>query len=80
LDQEVDLEIYIHLVKHNRETYLTVQRGKHRLPTVINDDLKYFILKFPKGMPIPEDINELEHIPIRKIKSVNSNTDESLFK
>jgi hypothetical protein len=80
LDQEVDLEIYIHLVKHNRETYLTVQRGKHRLPTVINDDLKYFILKFPKGMPIPEDINELEHISIRKIKSVNSNTDESLFK
>jgi hypothetical protein len=79
LDQEVDLEIYIHLMKHNKETYLTVQRGKHRLPTIVSDELKYFILKFPKGMPIPEDLNELNHIPIRKIRSAATNTDESLF-
>ncbi len=30
LDQEVDLEIYIHLAKYQKNTYLTVQRGKHR--------------------------------------------------
>jgi hypothetical protein len=30
LDQEVDLEIYIHVVGYQKEHYLTVQRGKHR--------------------------------------------------
>lgn len=30
IDQEVDLEIYIHIVKINGKSYLTIQRGKHR--------------------------------------------------
>lgn len=55
LDQECDLIFYIHLCKHMKETYITFQRDKHRLPTILPDHLKYFLLKFPKGMPIPED-------------------------
>ena len=47
LDQEVDLEIYIHLFKHNGVWYLSVQRGKHRLPSIVQDDYKYFLLPFP---------------------------------
>lgn len=30
IDQEVDMEILIHIVKLNGKSYLTVQRGKHR--------------------------------------------------
>lgn len=30
IDQEVDLEIYIHLVKREGRTWMTIQRGKHR--------------------------------------------------
>lgn len=56
LDQEIDLEIYIHLFQHKRKTYLAVQRGKHRLPTVVDQDDKYFMLPFTsKNMPILED-------------------------
>ena len=55
LDQEMDLEIYIHLFKRGKdETWLCVQRGKHRLPTIIPDSHKYYLMRFPKGMPIPD--------------------------
>lgn len=54
LDQEIDLDLYVHLFKQNKETYLAVQRGKHRLPTVISDEKKSFYMKFPKKMPIPD--------------------------
>ncbi len=56
LDQEVDLEIYLHLFQHKRKTYLAVQRGKHRLPTMVDQDDKYFMLPFmSKDMPLLED-------------------------
>lgn len=56
LDQEMDLELYIHLFQHKRKTYLAVQRGKHRLPTMVDPDDKYFMMPFvSKNMPILED-------------------------
>lgn len=58
LDQECDLIILAHLFKHNKETFFALQRDKHRLPTILPDVFKYFMLKFPKnGMPIPDDLN-----------------------
>lgn len=79
LDTEIDLELYIHLFKHNKETYLAVKRGKHRLPTIVDEDHKFFILKFPKGMPIPDDLNEIDPISFRKLKEAASNADEGMF-
>lgn len=57
LDQEVDREIYIHIEKLNNESYLTVQRGKDRLPTIISDSDKYAVYKFGELGPIPDDVN-----------------------
>lgn len=78
LDQEVDCEIYIHLFKHNGVWYLAVQRGKHRIPTIVPDEYKYFLLPFPKRMPIPDDL-EKERIGLHKLPSAASNADSSLF-
>ena len=52
----MDLELYIHKFKHGNKYYLSVTRGKHRIPTIVDDVYKYFALKFthPK-MPIPDD-------------------------
>lgn len=69
LDQELDLEIFIHKVKHNGKWYLTVQRGKHRIPTIVDDDYKYFILPFPYKMPIPADVLDEKPIHTRKLPS-----------
>jgi hypothetical protein len=74
LDQEIDLEIYIHVVSYQKEHYLTVQRGKHRITTIADEKDQYFILKFPKGMPIPDDIHG-EDTSLRSVKSQDS-TDE----
>jgi len=79
LDQEVDVEIYIHLFKHNKETYFSVQRGKHRIPTIINDEDKYYLMKFPKKMPLPDDIYT-EDQSFKKLPSASSNVNDDLFK
>ncbi len=78
LDQEVDGELYIHLFKHNKKTYLSVQRGKHRISSILGDEKKYVLYEFPKGMPIPDDLGK-ERIGMRKLPSAASNTDASLF-
>ena len=56
LDNELDLEFYQHIAKIGKVTWLAFQRGKHRIPTIVDDVYKYFALKFthPK-MPIPDD-------------------------
>lgn len=84
LDQEVDGELYIHLFKHAKETWLSFMRGKHRIPTILPDELKYFVMKFPRGMPIPDnrtnDQGELVGEGYRKLPNIVSNTSEDLFK
>ena len=40
------------LFTHKRKKYIALRRGKHRVPTVIPDEDKYFILPFP-GLNIP---------------------------
>lgn len=59
IDQELDLELYINLFTHKRKKYLAVRRGKHRVPTVIPDEDKYFILPFPSlNIPILPDLDK----------------------
>lgn len=82
LDQEMDLELYIHKFEHNKESFLCCQRGKHRISTILDDsDDKYYIMKFPHKMPIPEDING-EDSSFRRLPSraTASNTSDDMFK
>jgi hypothetical protein len=79
LDRVYDLGLLIHLFKHQKETYLSVYREKHRVPTIVEDDKRYMLFKFPKGMPIPSDINR-ERISTRKLPAPSSNASEELFK
>lgn len=57
IDQEVDLEIYIHIVKINGKSYLTVQRGKHRKVTPTAERHLYTVLPFDPVGDIPDDID-----------------------
>lgn len=78
LDRIYDGCLLIHLFKFNKETYFTVMLDKHRIPTVVDEDLKYCIFKFPKGMPIPyspDGVNEA----FTKMKAAPSNANDSLF-
>ena len=79
LDNEADLILYIHIAKHNREAYLTVQRDKHRGQSVIPDKDKYFLLKFPSKMPIADDREgEDQSLSVLNVNITNAN--EDLFK
>ena len=60
LDQEVDLEIYIAIERLNNEAFLTIQRGKHRTPTVIPEAHKYAVLKFTEKGCILDDFGKAD--------------------
>jgi hypothetical protein len=57
LDQELDMELYFHIEHLNGEAFLTCQRGKHRVPTVIPETHKYFVMKFTEKGCILDDVN-----------------------
>ena len=70
LDTEPDLEIHQHIVKVNGESYLTLQRGKHRKVGETRASDLYTVYKFEDYGNIPDDING----PDRSRRSVGGGT------
>lgn len=66
IDQEVDLEIYMHIVKFNGESWLTLQRGKHRIPGITLEEDLFTVYKFHTVGTIPWDIDK-EDMSVRKV-------------
>lgn len=56
IDQEVDLEIYIHKVIVNGRSYLTIGRGKHRKIRETPEKDKYLVLPFHDVGAIVDDL------------------------
>lgn len=56
IDQEVDLELYIHIVKVNGSSYLTVQRGKHRKVKITPDKDLFCVLPFSPVGGVRDDV------------------------
>lgn len=57
IDQEVDFEIVINIEKQGKDTYLAMQRGKHRKIKITPSDDLYRVYKFEEVGTIPDDIN-----------------------
>jgi hypothetical protein len=57
LDNEVDLEFYCHIEKFNGDSFLTIQRGKHRNNGIIEEIDKYCVYPFQRVGGILDDIN-----------------------
>jgi hypothetical protein len=58
IDQEVDVEVFLHIEKFNNMSFLTLQRGKHRGLEALEETAKYMVLPFPKVGPIPDDLGK----------------------
>lgn len=58
IDQEVDVEIFLHIERLNGQSYLTIQRGKHRAQENLEEKLKYMVLPFPPKGSIPDDLGK----------------------
>lgn len=75
VDQELDLELYVHLFQHGKRKILSVGRGKHRLPTVIPEEDKYFMMTFPDlNIPILPDIDK-EDTSFQRLTSSGASSD-----
>jgi len=77
IDQELDLEVAMNIVKINGKSYLNVGRGKHKLNSVIDDPEKLnFYLPFPdNGNKIPPDVypdKAVDCIGFHDIKNIPS--------
>jgi hypothetical protein len=57
LQQEVDLEILLHIEHLYNKSYLTINRGKHRKPLATPLDDLYCVYPFAEFGCIPDDIN-----------------------
>ncbi|MDR3392351.1 MAG: DnaB-like helicase C-terminal domain-containing protein [Sulfuriferula sp.] len=57
LSQEVDGELYIHIEKVNKQSYLTIMRGKHRGMPVLDEIDKYLVLEMHRVGGLRPDIN-----------------------
>ena len=58
LDQELDLEVIIHIEIINDKSYLTLARGKHRTPAITPEAAKYYVQPFSEAGGIRDDIND----------------------
>lgn len=56
IDQEVDGELYIHIVEEDSAKWLTIRRGKHRLTKQTPMKDLYATLKFQEVGDLPDDI------------------------
>lgn len=69
LDREADIIITQHLFKFKGKTYLALQWGKHRYPTVVDESFKYVLYLFPsQGMPIPHDLCDDRDTSFKSLK------------
>lgn len=57
IGQEVDMEVYIHIVVENGVSYMTFQRGKHRKFTVTPEADRYFVRRFDQIGGLRDDVN-----------------------
>lgn len=60
VDQEVDLEIFIHIEKVNGEDFLTIQRGKHRKPRPTPHKYRYTVLPFSVVGAVRDDLGKAD--------------------
>ena len=60
VDNEVDIELFIHIEKVNGSSYLTIQRGKHRLNGVTPAEHLYMAIEFMKDGSILDDFGKLD--------------------
>jgi hypothetical protein len=78
IDQEIDLELYIHIVKANGGSYLTMQRGKHRKVGVSPDKDLYCVLKFNPVGGILDDVLG-EDLSVSKVGAQTNSPDEDTW-
>lgn len=60
VDQEVDLEIFIHKEIVNGESFLTIQRGKHRKPLETPLKYRYVVLPFNPVGGVLDDLHKAD--------------------
>lgn len=78
LDQIPDGILLNHIFKHGEEWYLAIQRDRHRLSSIVEEKFKHMYLKFPAGMPIPDDLHS-DDSTLYKLPAYRGNADESMF-
>ena len=76
LDTEIDAEVIISPFKSNGKDWLSVGRGKHKLPSFLPDEKRFFYLPFPDKGYIHLD-QEMEPIHARTLEEVESGTKDT---
>lgn len=59
LHQELDMELYIHIVEKDGSSYLCCRRGKHRISSITSMKDQYYVYKMADNLApgFPDDVN-----------------------
>jgi hypothetical protein len=80
IDQELDLEIFLHCFTHKRMKFLAFRRGKHRLPNDIPEEKKYCMYKFTDILtPVLHDLDGPDTSFVKLPKEGFSNGEDDLL-
>lgn len=62
LHQELDMELYIHIVEINGVSYLTCRRGKHRIQSITPSKDLYYVYRFADNLApgFPDDVGKAD--------------------
>lgn len=83
LDRIYDIGVLIHKIETPEGDYLHVVLDKHRFPTPVEGSARAFFLPFPASkMPIPSNVEEENHKPLRKIprRGMSSSGSDTVFR
>lgn len=77
LHQELDMEIYCHIVENNGSHYLTIRRGKHRGTHITPHKDLYTVYKFAENLApgFPDDVLSVD----RSMRRVGEDQSETNF-
>lgn len=78
LDREFDGALYCHVIRKGDEAWKAFQRDKHRLPSILPESKKFFIMKYPVNMPIPDDVGMESRVLKKIIRAATNTTSEFL--
>lgn len=72
LDREFDGALYCHVIRKDDDAWKAFCRDKHRIPTILPESKKFFMMKYPVNMPIPDDYGTESRV-LKKIIRAASN-------
>lgn len=75
LDTEIFLELFSHIAKIDGKAYLCLQRGKHKIPSFIDEEDKFVMIPLPRRGYSKSDLNDTKPCGFKRVEDISTESD-----